>query len=1010
MITPRQTRLLRVPDLAAFRTTIADWILGLQFSEADGSFVVVPTRAAAEQLRQVVEDRGLVEPRRAVVWPHVGPRQDLYDELAARLSTAPSLLTATEREVILSAKARQTSEAGLDPPFQMRPGLIAEMLALYDQVRRLGRTIDDFERNFCEELEREQESDRGAARLLQQTRFLVATYRAYEQQLSTIGCVDEHGLRQLAIVSASPRPLTRLLVTVGDRVADPDGLWPGDFDLLTRIPGLEQLDIVSTEAVLGSGFLERLHGVLPDLEELRSPLSPRDWPTLVTARPTAPQAADQVFLTHRDREEELVAVARRLKGEHLDGVAALLHRTALVVRRPLPYLYLARDVFADAAIPFATFDTLPLASEPFAAVVDLALDAVASEFTRTSLLALLRSPHLRLDAAETHQAEAAAGSALVALDHALAEARYLGGLERLQDLVERWSSITAPGSREERRQQEALPAARLALQVAQTLQPMADARLMTSQLSTLIEWLVRFDRPATTDEALAERRGRVRAAVLGVLGALAESYERHDPEARGDVVVLTATIKRWLGSHTFAARTGQSGLHIVDAQSARFGDFDDVQVVGLIAGEWPERVRRNVLYPSSLMSLLEPLPAAADPSRRDRDALLSARAAFKDLIGSPALTIRLSTFALENDAVVEPSILLDDVGLWPLEIERRAVPAIRASRSDGLALEPRRSDAVSGIAAAWAAVRLAADERPPEIFRGEAGPWVLPRVSVSRLERYLDCPFRFFGSEVLRLEEEPEDEDTRTPLERGRFLHELWERFFREWQSRGRGRIEPDQLPEARELFESLCESALEALSPSEAALERNRLLGSAVSPGIAHRVFAMEADRATPIVERLLEYPLQGEFTFASTSGEPRTVRLSAKADRIDLLADGTLRIVDYKSKKTPDLKQALQLPIYSVCARDSLRAERTERTWTVGEAMYLSFEGDKAVVPLRAKGKSLDDLLNDAQGRMLAALDAIAQGRFSASPAKRSLCGPCPYRSVCRLEIVERVEEAAP
>ena len=117
------------------------------------------------------------------------------------------------------------------------------------------------------------------------------------------------------------------------------------------------------------------------------------------------------------------------------------------------------------------------------------------------------------------------------------------------------------------------------------------------------------------------------------------------------------------------------------------------------------------------------------------------------------------------------------------------------------------------------------------------------RVSISRLERYLDCPFRFFASEVLRLEEQPEDEDTRTPLERGRFLHGLLERFFVEWQRRGRGRITHEELPAARELFRHVRE-ALASLSPSEAALERARLLGSAVGPGIAHRVFAMEAER----------------------------------------------------------------------------------------------------------------------------------------------------------------------
>ena len=56
-----------------------------------------------------------------------------------------------------------------------------------------------------------------------------------------------------------------------------------------------------------------------------------------------------------------------------------------------------------------------------------------------------------------------------------------------------------------------------------------------------------------------------------------------------------------------------------------------------------------------------------------------------------------------------------------------------------------------------------------------------------------------------------------------------------------------------------------------------------------------------------------------------------------------------------------------------------------------------------LRQRNRSLDELMEDAQDRMLATLDQIAEGAFPPRPAKRSLCGPCPYRTVCRLEIVE-------
>jgi ATP-dependent helicase/nuclease subunit B len=299
--------------------------------------------------------------------------------------------------------------------------------------------------------------------------------------------------------------------------------------------------------------------------------------------------------------------------------------------------------------------------------------------------------------------------------------------------------------------------------------------------------------------------------------------------------------------------------------------------------------------------------------------------------------------------------------------------------------------------------------RPRRRLQGDAGGWRLPRVSISRLELYLNCPFKFFAAQVLKLEEQPEDEAILTPLARGRFLHELWERFFDEWQGRGHGRIDPDHFDEARRLFAEISEERLKTLSPAEAALERQRLLGSAVDPGIAHRVFAMEASRPMPIHERLLEYPLEGEFVFHTRDGVQRTVSLNAKTDRIDVLADGTIRVIDYKSKNTPDLKVALQLPIYAHLAREVLQRSRGNAV-ALGEALYLSFEGNKAVVPLRPpKGQTLDDVIADAEDRAVRALDRIGDGQFPVRPLKRSLCGPCSFRTVCRLEVVEADEDGA-
>ena len=137
------------------------------------------------------------------------------------------------------------------------------------------------------------------------------------------------------------------------------------------------------------------------------------------------------------------------------------------MRRPLPYLYLARDVLGRAGIPYEARDTLPLAAEPFAAALDVVLEWLAAGFTRPTTIALLRSPHLRFaDAAGVELT----GAAVTALDRALAEARYLGDAERLAALAEAWRAL--PERRRHDHARQALPAAQAAAAAAATAAPL----------------------------------------------------------------------------------------------------------------------------------------------------------------------------------------------------------------------------------------------------------------------------------------------------------------------------------------------------------------------------------------------------------------------------------------------------------------------------------------------------------------------------------------------------------
>jgi ATP-dependent helicase/nuclease subunit B len=238
------------------------------------------------------------------------------------------------------------------------------------------------------------------------------------------------------------------------------------------------------------------------------------------------------------------------------------------------------------------------------------------------------------------------------------------------------------------------------------------------------------------------------------------------------------------------------------------------------------------------------------------------------------------------------------------------------------------------------------------------------------------------------------------PRRQGQFVHDVFETFFTAWQGAGHRAITPQNLDDARRLFTAVVDRALERLPVAEAGLERTRLLGSPAAAGLGEAVFRMEAERPVAVVERLLEHRLDGEVAVVTADG-PRTIALRGKADRLDLLADGTFRLIDYKLGWPPNRARALQLPIYSLCAEQRL-AGHGGRSWTLGEAVYLAFKGPRRVVPLFSSPSDRAKVLAGAQQRLADTVDAIARGEFPPAPDDVYRCESCSFASVCRKDYV--------
>ena len=980
MISPRTTTLVRTANLQAFRAALVTLACDGEPLDARDRVVVVPTRAAAAQLTRTIENQRLGASG-AVVLPDLITSGELVTHLAERITLDGPVLRDAEREVLLSVACHAVEGSGLQPPFRLRPGLVAEILRFYDALRRNQKDIDTFERLVLGLLEPGADADRGAARLVQQTRFLVAAFREFERQCSSVG-VDEHGLRDRLRRTAADRPVRHVVLSVSDRGFDPHGLVPADWDLLARLPGLERVDVVVTDTVLAGALHERMHHLLPDIAEERFEFEAASSPILVTP------SSDVLTHTARDREEEVAGFVRRVKcSGRADLVRSAsrvlaLDRIALVVQQPLPYVYISQEIFRAGGIPYQMTDALPLAAEPFAAALDLVCSCVAADFARVPSIALLRSPHFGFEAHGARIGEVD----VVALDRALNDAAFLGSVEALESLLAKWRD----GEPARGQVAKALVAGDVLAHVARALHPLRTPQPASAHISVLLNFLTSHERLPGPDDPLRQRQLRARGAILGILESLRDAYSRFDerPVTFDDVAGI---VRRWIEEHTFAPRVGDSGVHVVDAASAPFGEFDVVQIAGLVDGEWPARPRRSIFYSTGV---LRELGWSSESEHLD-----GARAAFRDLLGLPSERLFVSTFTLEADALVAPSTFIDDMRSAGLTAHEEVAPDARIFDYEALGLEPMVLSVLPEAARAWTELRLQLAAEDEARRRGQTLAFDVPAYSVSALERYQDCPFRFFAGEVLRLEEALEDESVMTPRARGRFMHEVLQRFFAAWDERGGGRISSDRVDAARELFAEVAEPMLARLSDADAALERTRLFGSAISVGLIDIVLGFEVARPADVRERWLEHRLDGAFSLGGSAG--RAVALKGVADRVDLLSGHRLRVIDYKTGSAPNAKRALQVRVYALCAQELLN--RGGDHWSIDEAAYIAFGAKRPVVDVVKPGRADDaEALADARTRVTEILDAIGRGEFPPRPHDPFMCGYCSYPSVCRKDYV--------
>lgn len=306
-------------------------------------------------------------------------------------------------------------------------------------------------------------------------------------------------------------------------------------------------------------------------------------------------------------------------------------------------------------------------------------------------------------------------------------------------------------------------------------------------------------------------------------------------------------------------------------------------------------------------------------------------------------------------------------------------------------------------------------------------PGLTSLASATRFERWAHCPFQYFLSYVLGLEErdEPDEITEIDARDRGSLLHEVLERFVG-WAITGRqgGPPDPDEAWTAddrdelhrigREVMDRY-ESEGRTGRPLAWRMERARIAGELDAFLVADAATRRER-RSTPVAVEMA-FGRDGEPPLSLELADGRILRFRGMIDRVDRSEDGALAVFDYKSSKKGKYKAleedpivqgtSLQLGLYAEAARARFAPEEPS---TPVDARYwlVATKGEN-----EQPGYDWDD---ERRGRMTDALatiaDGIEAGAFPALPGEHDWfrgherCRYCDFDALCPRDRADHME----
>jgi ATP-dependent helicase/nuclease subunit B len=867
--------------------------------------IILPTRRAQEKLAEAFADHpdfhGLL-PDLRTFGGEAGDEEPFLPPFDA--APLPKVASTLRRRLRLSdlVAAWAKSEAGRQA--FSSPPTAAEIFAMAES---LGRLVDDLhieERTAADIRALSAHMEQELGNYWQQTlQFLDIALSAWPNWLADQGLADASQLRGLRL----DRQAGALPFLFGERpviAAGSTGSIPATARLLGAIgnlprgavvlPGLDQAMTPETQAILldkdgnshghpqyGLALLLRRFGArAEDVVELAAPDAPRTRLVnlaLASTPETARWSEQRFDAAALSRALEGVAMIRARNEDEEARAVALCARAALEEKKSVgivtPDRNLARRITAELkrfAIEVDDAAGTPLFHAPAGRLARQVLNLVAGGCAPVDLLALLRNRATRLGL-ERGAMAALADDVDLGLLRGQRPGPGTAGL-RAMLAAHLGGKLKYPARKltPERGAEIADLFDRLDVAIAPLTDLIALPEMTASALALALGKVVssvRAEAPLPGREELA--------AWVESMAALEGEGHRFGPFGLEDVL---ATLMAGVEVRNPVPEDRRTDIAIWGQLEARLMSPDVLILAALNEDKWP-----GTADPGPWLSRGMRLGAGLEPPERQQG--LAAHD-FAQGMGNAAVILAYADRVGSSPSL--PSRLVQRLDAF---IGEHASRDMRA-RGQVWIESARQLDSVAQVVAA-----LRPEPNPPVHTRPR-------KLSVTEIETLMRSPYDLYAKHVLKLKPLDalgEDPDAR---ERGTIVHAIFARFVFEKCD-----------PAGPQAFEQLMDIAREEFAGLDAIGERRDIWLKRFEAA-ARQFLDFEQGRSHLVAERHAEVDGRWDLRLA----EPFAV--TGKADRVDVLTDGTLEILDFKTGSPPSgaaMKgfEAPQLPVEALVAR---------------------------------------------------------------------------------------------